>query len=147
MKRIFIYYSLSGNGDLVADFLKNTYEIRKVETSEPLPNNRLLQILAGGYKAMINYKDRLIDFDNNIDEYDHIIIGSPIWNDRLSSPINSVLDKLKLNNKRVTFVLYSGSGKANKASDFINNNYKSKIIILKEPLKNLTELNKLKEIL
>ncbi len=147
MKRIFIYYSLSGNGDLVADFLKNTYEIRKVVTSEPLPNNRLLQILAGGYKAMINYKDRLIDFDNNIDEYDHIIIGSPIWNDRLSSPINSVLDKLKLNNKKVTFVLYSGSGKANKANDFINNNYKSKIIILKEPLKNLTELNKLKEIL
>ena len=84
------------------------------------------------------------NFDNNIEEYDEIIIGSPIWNDRLCSPINSVLDKLNLKNKKVVFILYSGSGKASKAKEFINKNYEAKTVVLKEPLRYPEELNKLK---
>ena len=83
-KKLFIYYSLSGNGDLVADYLKHTYDIRKVVTKEPLPKNYILSLITGGFKAMINYHDKLDNFDNNIEDYNEIVIGSPIWNDRLS---------------------------------------------------------------
>jgi flavodoxin len=146
MKKVFIYYSLSGNGDAVADFLKKKkVEIRKIITKEPLPKNRVLQILSGGYKAMINYCDKLEDFDNNINNYDEIIIGSPIWNSRLSSPINSVLKELDLHNKKVTFILYSGSGKPNKASQILNEKYKCNIINLKSPKDNKEELQKIIE--
>ena len=146
MKKIFIYYSLTGNGDMVADYLKDKkYDIRKVITSELLPNNFILRILVGGYKAMINYNDKLIDFNNNITDYDEIIIGSPIWNSRLSSPINTVLNELKLNGQKISFILYSGSGKSIKATEMINNKYKDvDIIDIKEPIKNKDELNKLK---
>lgn len=145
MKKIFIYYSLTGNGDAVAEYLKNKeYNIKKVETSEPLPKNYILSIVAGGYKAMINYEDKLIEFNNNIEEYDEIVIGSPIWNSRLSSPINTVLKMLDLKDKKVSFVLYSGSGKSVKATEMINKEYvNSKIIDLKEPKKNREELEKL----
>ena len=147
MKKVFIYYSLTGNGDEIAKILENKkYDIRKVETNEILPKNFILRILTGGYKAMIKYEDKLIDFDSDIEDYDEIIIGSPIWNNRLSSPINTVLKELKLNNKKITFILYSGSGKAKKATELINKTYpNSKIIDLKEPIKNKEELNKLKE--
>ena len=95
MKKIFIYYSLTGNGDVVASYLKDSnYDIRKVETKEVLPNNYILRILTGGYKAMINYEDELLNFNSNIEEYDEVMIGSPIWNSRLSSPINTILKKL-----------------------------------------------------
>ena len=104
MKKVFIYYSLTGNGDEIAKILENKkYDIRKVETNEILPKNFILRILTGGYKAMIKYEDKLIDFDSDIEDYDEIIIGSPIWNNRLSSPINTVLKELKLNNKKITF--------------------------------------------
>lgn len=146
MKSIFIYYSLSGNGDIIAEFLKHTHDIRKVEVLKPLPKNKILQIIEGGFKATINYHDKLLNFNDNIDYYDEIIIGSPIWNDRLCSPINSVLDTLKLNGKKVKFILYSGSGKAGKASNIIKDKYTSDIFVLKEPLKYPEELNKLKEI-
>ena len=50
MKKVFIYYSLSGNGDAVASFLKkNGYEIIKVITKEPLSKNKVLSILTGGF--------------------------------------------------------------------------------------------------
>ncbi len=147
MKKLFIYYSLSGNGDLVADYLKNkNIDIRKVNTTETLPKSMVLRILSGGFKAMINYKDKLSNFDNDISKYDEVIIGSPVWNSRLSSPINSVLDMIDLNNKKITFILYSGSGKALKAHELINKKYKAKIIDLKEPLRNHDELDKLSNI-
>ena len=135
MKKIFIYYSLTGNGDVVADYLKDKgYDIRKVKTSEPLPDNYILRLLTGGYKAMINYEDELIDFDNDIKEYDEVVIGTPVWNGNLSSPINSVLKSLDLIDKKLSFILYSGSGKASKLIDNINKKYiDADITILKEP--------------
>ncbi|MEE3343387.1 MAG: hypothetical protein VZS44_04800 [Bacilli bacterium] len=148
MKKLYIYYSYTGNGDKVANYLKNkNYDIRKIEVEKPLPNNFLLSMIIGGYKAMINYKEKLISFNNDISEYDHIAIGSPIWNDRLSSPITTALTKLDLNNKELTFILYSGSGTNKKATSYINNTYPtSKIINLKTPKKLNEELEKLKRI-
>ena len=146
MSRIFIYYSRTGNGDMVADFLHHKMDVLKLETSEPLPKSIFLSLMKGGFKASIGFRDPLTNFDVDMNLYDEVIIGSPIWNSRLSCPINTLLDKLEPYDLKYTFVLYSGSGKAKKATEFINNKYDSKIILLKEPKRNPLELNKLKEL-
>lgn len=147
MKKLFIYYSLSNNGDLVADYLKEKgYEIRKIIPKYKYPKSMILRIIIGGYKATFNKKDKLIDFDTNINKYDKIVIGSPIWNDRLCAPINGVLSQIDLNNKNIKFILYSRSGKANKAKEKIKDLYKANSIILKEPKTNKKELEKIKDI-
>lgn len=147
MKMVFIYYSLSGNGDFVAEYLsKKNIDIRKVEVvkKNELSNKMFFRIMIGGFKALINYKDELVNFDDNIDLYDEVIIGSPIWNSRLSSPINSVLDKVNLKDKKVTFILYSGSGTSKKAIEKINKLFSNACIInIKEPIKNCKELEKI----
>lgn len=142
MKRLFIYYSLTGNGDMIGEYLKDEgVELRKIITKEVLPKNFVLRIISGGYKAMTLYKDKLDSFNSDIDNYDEVIIGSPIWNGRLSSPINTVLSELDLNNKKVTFILYSGSGVSKKASELINKKYPdAKIIDLKSPLNNKEDM-------
>lgn len=138
MDKLFIYYSLTGNGEIVANYLKNkNIEIRKVTPKLKLSNNNILRILQGGFLAGINYKPSLIDFDSNIDNYKEIIIGSPIWNGRLSCPISSALDNLKLDNKKITFILYSGSGSAPKTDKLLKEKYKNiNIIHIKEPKHN-----------
>ena len=104
-----------------------------------------LRIIVGGYKATLNKKDKLIDFDSNIDKYDKIVIGSPIWNDRLSAPINSVLNLLDLKDKKLNVILYSASGKANNAKEKIKDLYGVDAIILKEPKENkVNKTNKTK---
>ena len=134
--KIFIYYSLTGNGDEIADYLKDKADIRKVEVDKKdiLPKNMFFRIMTGGFKALINYKDKLVNFDNDISKYSEVIIGSPVWNGKLSSPINSVLDKLDLSNKKVTFILYSGSGTSNVDKKLITK-YNAKVINIKEPKK------------
>ena len=145
MKKLFIYYSLTNNGDIVANTLKEKgYDIRKVITKKKYPNNRFLMIMAGGYKATFNKKDKLLDFDNDISKYDKVIIGSPIWNDRISAPINSVLSLLDLKDKDLSFLFYSASGKGDHAIEKVKSLFGADSIILKEPKINKEELKKLK---
>ena len=145
MKTLFIYYSYTGNGVVVAEYLKNNnIEVRPITRKKPLPKSFFFGVMTGGFLAGIKAKDKILDFNEDISEFEHIIIGSPIWNARISSPINTVLSKLDLSNKKVTFLLYSGSGEAPKSEKRIHKEYpEAEIIILKEPKKYPEELEKL----
>ena len=145
LAKLFIYYSVSGNGDVVADKFKELgYDIRKVESKLKLSKHLVPCMIKGGYLASIGAKSKLINYNNDVSNYEEVIIGSPIWNTRFASPINTVLRDTNLNDKELTFVLYSGSGTAKKAEKKIKKNYpKAKIIILKQPKDNPLELNKL----
>ena len=143
MKKIFIYFSLTGSGDIVSDYMKkNGYDIRKVISKNKYPKKMFPLMMVGGFKALTKMKDKLIDFDSNIDDYNEVVIGTPIWFDRVSSPINTVLSKLDLSNKKVSFILYSASGDAKKATERLKDI--GDITILKEPKKYKEELNKIR---
>ena len=144
MSKLFIYYSLSGNGDIVANYLKEKeYEIRKVETKYKLSKHLFPAMMKGGFHAMIGKKAKLINYDNDISNYDEIIIGSPVWNSRLTPPINTVLKNTDLSNKKLTFILYSGGGVGKKATKKLSKKYpKATIINIKQPKKYSDELKK-----
>ena len=144
MKKIFKYYSMYVNGDLISDIYKEKgYDIRKVISKVNYPKKMFPLMMIGGFKALYKIKDKIVDFDNNIDNYDEIVIGTPIWFDRVSAPINSVLKVLDLSNKKVSFILWSASGNATKAVERISKEYNTNITILKEPKKNKDELKKI----
>ena len=124
MKRIFIYYSLSGNGDVVAEYLEDKgVDIRKVSAIDKMPKSYIGQIITGGFLATINYKAKLIDFNNDISKYDEIIIG--------------------LKDKKVTFIFYSGSGTSPKATEKVKELYpEANILDIKNPKDNLDSLDR-----
>ena len=138
MKKVFIYYSHTGNGDFVADILKEKeFEIRKIDTEKKvLPNPFFFKMIVGGFKATIGSSPKLSEYVKNIEDFDEVYIGSPIWNARLATPTNTLLKELKLEGKKITFVLYSGSGTSKGATKKISKLYpEARIINLKEPLK------------
>ncbi len=145
MKKLFIYYSNTGNGDIVADYFKqNGYDIRRVTPKHDLPKAFFFKVFWGGFLATVNKKSKLAGYDNDITDYDEIVIGSPIWNGKLSCPINTVLTQTDFTGKKVSFVLYSGSGTAPKTLKRIFKEFDSVgITVLKEPKKHTGELKKL----
>lgn len=145
MNKLFLYYSLTGNGDKVADYFREQgFDLQKINVKKSLPKAFFFRIMTGGFKALIGKKEKLIDYNNNLGKYDEIVIGSPIWNARLSSPVKTALGITDLNNKNLTFVLYSGSGESPKATEFLRVNYpNAKIINLKEPKSHIDEMKKL----
>ena len=145
MAKLFLYYSHTGNGDLVAEELKKQgYDIRKVEKKHPLPKSFFWSVFIGGFLSGINHKDKLKDFDTSLQGYDEIVIGSPIWNAKFSSPINTVLSTVSFEGKKVSFILYAGSGEGPKAIERIQKEFpQSEFVVLKEPNKNPEELKKI----
>lgn len=145
MNRLFIYYSQSGNGDLIADTLQRQgFTVRKVVPKKKPPKSFFFQIMAGGFGAGIGRKEPLLPYDADVSGFDEIVIGSPVWNARLSCPINTVLSDLDLKDKHPAFVLYSGSGTAPKAEQKLKDTFGDvRILHLKEPKQNADELNKL----
>jgi len=148
MSKLLIYYSLSGNGDAVAETLKaRGYDVRRVEPKKKPPKAFFLQILSGGFGAGIGRKEPLSDYNADVSGYDTIVIGSPVWNGRLSCPINTVLAGTDLRGKTLTFVLYSGSGAAKKAEKQIAARFpQATVIHLKEPKKYPEQLERIADL-
>ena len=145
MSKLFIYYSLTGNGDLIAKkFEEKGYEIRKVTEKKEMPKKFFWMVLGGGFRAGLGLKGKLVDYDNDISKFDSVVIGSPIWNGRFPPAMNSVLALTNFFNKNLTFVFYSGSGEGKKAENRVKKEFPNALIVfLQEPKKYEKELEKL----
>ena len=130
MKKYFVYYSATGNGDFLAELLKEAgYEPVKVETIKPMGKVGFFKILHYGGQAMMNKKAKIKELNLVLQDDDLVVIGSPIWNDRLSTPINAVLAKYNFNKETTGFVLYPAGEGTKKSKEQIK-----KLGFIKEPI-------------
>ena len=148
MSKLFIYYSLTGNGDFVADFLeKKGYDLRKVTEKAKAPKSFFLRVFIGGFRAGLNLKGKLVDYNNNIDDYDEVVVGTPVWNGKFPPAINSVLAQTNFKDKKLSFIFYSGSGDVPAVNDKLLAMYPNvNVRYLKEPKFHEQELDKLDNI-
>ncbi len=147
MKKIFIYYSLTGNGDEVAKYMTTFgYETYKIETKHKFPKKFFFRMMQGGFEAGINKKKRIKEFTIDPSKYDLIVVGSPVWNDRVSSPINTVINKLKDYKGKIKFIFYAGGRSAKHATIKVSKSFlDARSIVIQEPKKHPDEYLKLDE--
>lgn len=145
MSKLFIYYSLTGSGDVVATKMNEKgYELRKVTEKKKMPKKFFFMVLFGGFRAGMGLKGKLVSYNNDISSFEDVVIGSPIWNGRLTPAINSVLEQTDFKDKKLSFVFYSGSGEGKGAEKKVKKLFPdAKIVFLKEPKKYEKELEKL----
>lgn len=145
MKKLFLYSSYTGNGDVVSEVFKNhDYDLYKVREKKKMPKSFFWSMMIGGFRASIHSKGKLIDYNIDLSHYDEIVIGGPIWNARVNPTTNSIIKETDFTNKKLTFVFYSGSGTGKKAEKKIKKLFlDANIIFLKEPKKYKEELEKL----
>ena len=137
MNKLFIYFSWTGNGDYLASELKD-YEAHKVEMIKPLKKCNFFRIFRFGFLASTEKKLPIKEMELNLSQDDQVVIGSPIWNDRLANPILTLLSKYDFNKETTQFVLYAGGGKADHAKVQLEKlGFKKEPIVLKQPLQNI----------
>ncbi len=136
MKSVFVYYSLTGNGDYLATLFKSEgLDVLKLETKHTLPKNRFFRMMTGGAEALFQCKAKLNVARFDLSAYDRIVLGTPVWNGRLTPAILSFLKNNSLSGKEVILVSYGGSGEAPKSGNRIAKSLLIKTIVaLKEPL-------------
>lgn len=107
MSKYFVYFSATRNGDFLANELKEVgYAPVKVEMVKPIKKVGFFFILKYGGRATFKKKDKIKPVELELKEDDLVVIGSPVWGDHLSTPINTVLTQLSFNKETTRFVLY-----------------------------------------
>ena len=137
MSKYFVYYSATGNGDYLAELLKEaSYEPIKVEMVKPMGKVGFFKILHFGGQAMLNKKAKIQEVDLKLKSDDKVVIGSPIWNDRLSTPINALLAKFDFNKETTQFVLYPAGESTKKSFEQIKKlGFINEPVVISYPLK------------
>ena len=121
MKKLVVYYSLSGNTKEAAIKIATAIDadLLELETVKNMPKGFAAQIIVGGGQVMMKYIPELKPFDKNVEEYDEIILGSPIWNSKGVPAVNAFLKDESAAAKVTSLFFLSGGGEVQKGLDAI----------------------------
>ena len=146
MRKFFIYYSLTGNGKFLASVLEqHGYIPVQLEMKKEIKKVGFFTILKYGGRAMFNKKEKLKPYYHEFEEGDEFIIGSPIWNDRLSTPILTLLKEQFFDKEKTQFILYpAGEGTKKSKKQLMKLGYTKEPLVINQPLK---DENKTKELI
>ncbi len=145
MNKYFVYFSATGNGDFLANELKvKGYTPVKVEMVKPIKKVGFFFILKYGGRATFKKKDKIKPVDLELKEDDLVVIGSPIWGDHLSTPINTVLNQFSFNKETTKFVLYpAGEGTKKSLVQIAKLGFIQEPIVISYPLKKIEQAKEL----
>ena len=121
MKRLVVYYSLSGNTEAAAKKIAENLgaDLLRLDTEKAMPKSFAARILVGGGQVMMNYIPKLKPMAMDHAGYDEIILGSPIWNSKGVPAINAFLQDEKAAAKVTSLFFLSGGGDTKKGLEAI----------------------------
>lgn len=119
-KTLIVYFSWGGNTKTVANHIHDLIggDIVEVETVIPYPDTyeEVTQIAPGELAS--DYRPELKTKVDNMDEYDTLIVGTPIWGGHLTPAMKSFLASYNLSGKAIApFCIHGGSGTAQSVND------------------------------
>ena len=112
MKRLVVYYSFEGNtkesAERIAKSLKA--DICRAIPVKDIPMSAPGKFLSGGFQAMIGRRAPILPLSFDLDGYDEIVIGTPVWAGFCAPFINTVLKDDSVRRKVTAVFTLSGSG-------------------------------------
>lgn len=145
LKKLVIYYSLEGNTKLMAEAMAKAIDadLLSITPQKPIGTKGISKYFWGGSQVMMKRKPALNPFTLSPQDYDLIIIGTPVWAWTFSPPIASLLEKVDFSGKQVA--LFSCHGGQNGKTflhlkEHLPNSQVLDTIDFFEPLKKDTEV-------
>ncbi len=130
-KKLVCYFSASGTTKKVAQKISNILEsdLFEIEPSEKYTSNDLdwtnkesrSSIEMANDNSRPNIKERV----TNINDYDTIIIGFPVWWYREPSIIDTFIEENSLEGKKVYIFITSGGSSVDSSLESLRNKYKN----------------------
>jgi len=136
---------LDGNTKLIAEKIAETLnaDIVELKTSKKLPKEGFAKYFWGGKSVIFGEKPKLINKRIDLDQYETIFIGTPVWADSYTPPIKSFIKQYKIQSKRIALFASHGGNGAEKCfaklkTALAGNEFIGEMAFL-EPKKNLQE--------
>lgn len=113
-KPIILYYSYDGNTEKLANSLASNYDLKcvKLEPKKDLDKKGFSKYVWGGFQVISKKRPEIKPIDINLDDFDNIILASPIWAWEIAPTIYSFVEKHDLKNKTISlFYTHQGGHK------------------------------------
>lgn len=112
-KILIAYFSYTGNTEKLANKIHSKVggDIIKIETVTPYSNNYDEVVDQVQKDQQNNYKPEIKTKIENIEDYDIIILGSPVWWYKIANPVATFISENDLKDKMIIpFVTHGGYG-------------------------------------
>jgi flavodoxin len=113
-KILVVYYSFEGNtkhiAEVLAEYLKA--DIQEVKPKKELQTKGFYKFIWGGRQAIMKVKPELMPMDVNFEDYDVILVGSPIWAGTYAPPIRTLLEDSYIKGKKIAYFYTHQGGDA-----------------------------------
>lgn len=117
MKTAIVYYSLSGNTEYAVNIMQKELgaDVIRLVPKKEYPRKGLGKFFHGGKDASFEKTPELLPYEFNADEYDHVVLATPVWASSITPPMRTFVtenaDKLK--DKKLGLLLcFLGGGDA-----------------------------------
>ena len=114
MKVLVIYYSRTGHTKTVAEALATALQCDKEEIVDTKKRSGTLGYIRSGRDATQGSLTVIEDIRSTVSEYDLVIIGTPVWAGRVSTPVRTFIHQYK-NFEKVAFFSTQDGKDAGKA--------------------------------
>ena len=113
MNNLVIFYSLEGHTKFIAQKIaeKINGNILEIKPKKEYVSSGFKKYFWGGKSVVFKEKPELLPYDVNIDDYDNIFIGTPIWVGTYVPVYNTFFDKENIHDKNIyLFASHEGGG-------------------------------------
>jgi flavodoxin len=113
MKKLIIFYSLDGNTRFIAQTIAETIgaDLLELKTLDQPKPKGFMKYFWGGRQVMMKEKPALLPFDKNIEDYEVLIIGTPVWAFSYTPALATFFSKINIQGKKIALFCCSGGGK------------------------------------
>ncbi|MDD4202446.1 MAG: flavodoxin [Candidatus Omnitrophica bacterium] len=141
MKKIVIFYSLDGNTRFIAENIAKTIDadLLELKLKKEINSKGFMKYFWAGKSVMTKANPELLPIDKNVQEYDLLVIGTPVWAFTYAPALNTFFEQNTIKNKKVALFCCHGGQKGpvfKKMKEALIGNEILSEIDFQEPLKN-----------
>lgn len=140
MKKLVAFYSLDGNTKFIAEKIAEKFsaDILELKPEKEIPKIEPIKHLWGGKQVVLKETPRLKNYNLNLDDYQLLCVGTPVWAYNFSPPIRTFLKENKIENKKIILFCTYGQAKG-RTFDNLRKKLKDNEIISEIEFKNVLE--------
>ena len=112
-RSLILFYSLSGNTRLAAEALSRLTgaPLAEIKTVEPYPDDFHAVVEQARQERSTGYRPPILPLSVDLDDYDTVYLGFPIWSNSIPQPMASFLSEHHLEGKTILpFCTHDGYG-------------------------------------
>ena len=142
MNGIVVYYSWTGNTEIVAREIAKALKIDIRSLKEVKERKAAAGFMGAAFRALMGAKSRLRDVNYNLEGYNTVFLGTPIWAWHTTPAINTFVHYADFQQKKVFLFVTSSSGKTTRPFESLSKRVQKRRGIVTGSFSFKTEFNK-----